>query len=312
MINTHKIYDCIIVGGGPAGLTAGLYCARAKMDVVLLEKATLGGQIAITDLVENYPGFPEGISGKELTNKFKAQAERFGLKIHRQGVISVENTSDNIKIVKLDNGSELKAKTVIITTGARMRTLDVPGEKEFLNRGVSYCATCDGALFEDVPIAVVGGGDSAVQEANFLTRFASKVYLIHRRDKLRAKPLLQDRLFANPKIEFIPNKVVKAIQGSDFVNSLLLEDTKTGEHSTLAVDGVFIFIGMIPATDIVKDLVEIDEYGYIKVNENMETSVPGIFAAGDCRSGQTGQVVVAAGEGCIAAMSVERYLQNTE
>ncbi|GAB6077616.1 thioredoxin-disulfide reductase [Hydrogenobaculum acidophilum] len=312
MINTHKLYDCIIIGGGPAGLTAGLYCARAKMDVVLLEKATLGGQIAITDLVENYPGFPEGISGKELTNKFKAQAERFGLKIYRQGVNIVENTDDNIKIIKLDNGSELKAKTVIITTGARMRTLDVPGEKEFLNRGVSYCATCDGALFEDVPIAVVGGGDSAVQEANFLTRFASKVYLIHRRDKLRAKPLLQDRLFANPKIEFIPNKVVKAIQGADFVNSLLLEDTKTGEHSTLAVDGVFIFIGMIPATDIVKDLVDIDEYGYIKVNENMETSVPGIFAAGDCRSGQTGQVVVAAGEGCIAAMSVERYLQNTE
>ncbi|MGC8649784.1 MAG: thioredoxin-disulfide reductase [Hydrogenobaculum sp.] len=312
MINTHKIYDCVIVGGGPAGLTAGLYCARAKMDVILLEKSTLGGQIAITDLVENYPGFPEGISGKELTNKFKAQAERFGLKIHRQGVISVENNNDNIKTLKLDNGSELKAKTTIITTGARMRTLDVPGEKEFLNRGVSYCATCDGALFEDVPIAVVGGGDSAVQEANFLTRFASKVYLIHRRDKLRAKPLLQDRLFANPKIEFIPNKVVKAIQGSDFVSSLLLEDTKTGEHSTLAVDGVFIFIGMIPATDIVKDLVEMDEYGYIKVNDNMETSVPGIFAAGDCRSGQTGQVVVAAGEGCIAAMAAERYLQNSE
>ncbi len=312
MINTHKIYDCIIIGGGPAGLTAGLYCARAKMDVILLEKATLGGQIAITDLVENYPGFPEGISGKELTNKFKAQAERFGLKIHRQGVAKVENGNDNIKIVKLENGSELKAKTVIITTGARMRTLDVPGEKEFINRGVSYCATCDGALFEDVPIAVVGGGDSAAQEANFLTRFASKVYLIHRRDKLRAKPLLQERVFANPKIEFIPNKVVKAIQGSDFVSSLLLEDTKTGEHSTLQVDGIFIFIGMIPATDIVKDLVELDEYGYIKVNDNMETSVAGIFAAGDCRSGQTGQVVVAAGEGCIAAMSAEKYLQNIE
>jgi thioredoxin reductase (NADPH) len=312
MINTDKIYDCIIIGGGPAGLTAGLYCARAKMDVILLEKSTLGGQIAITDLVENYPGFPEGISGKELTSKFKAQAERFGLKIHRQGVISVKNDDNNIKTLQLDNGSELRAKTVIIATGARMRTLDVPGEKEFLNRGVSYCATCDGALFEDVPIAVVGGGDSATQEAIFLTRFASKVYLIHRRDKLRAKPLLQDRVFSNPKIDFVPNKVVKAIQGSDFVNSLLLEDTKTGEQSTLQVDGVFIFIGMIPATDIVKDLVELDEYGYIKVNSNMETSVPGIFAAGDCRSGQTGQVVVAAGEGCIAAMSAERYLQNSE
>ncbi len=311
MINIHILYDSVIIGGGPAGLTAGIYCARAKMNTLLFERSSLGGQIAITDLVENYPGFPEGISGKEITNKFKAQAERFGLKIHRKAVLSVEN-KDNIKIVKTEDCLEIKTKTLILTMGARVRTLDVPGEKEFLNRGVSYCATCDGALFEDMPIAVIGGGDSAVQEAIFLTRFASKVYLIHRRDELRAKKYLQDRLFSNAKIEFMPNKVVKAIQGADFVNSILLEDTKTHVYSTLSVDGVFIFIGMIPATDIVKDLVELDEYGYIKVNSNMETSVPGIFAAGDCRSGQTGQVVVAAGEGCIAAMSAEKYIQNTD
>lgn len=312
MISGNIVYDSVIIGGGPAGLTAGLYCARAKMNTLLFEKSGLGGQIAITDLVENYPGFPEGISGKELTNLFKAQAERFGLKIHRKAINHVENTKDNIKILKTEDGIEIKAKSIILTMGARMRTLDVPGEKELLNKGVSYCATCDGALFEDMPIAVVGGGDSATQEALFLTRFASKVYLIHRRDTLRAKQYLQDKVLSNPKIEFIPNKVVNAIQGSEFVSSLLLKDTKTGEMSTLSVDGIFIFIGMIPATDIVKDLVELDENGYIKVNQHMETSVPGIFAAGDCRSGQTGQVVVAAGEGCIAAMSAEKYVENTD
>lgn len=311
MLNTNIIYDSVIIGGGPAGLTAGIYCARAKMNTILFEKSTLGGQIAITDLVENYPGFPEGISGKQITNLFKAQAERFGLKIYKKNVISVENVI-NHKIIKIEDGLEIKTKTIILTMGAKMRTLNVPGEKEFLNRGVSYCATCDGALFEDMPIAVVGGGDSATQESLFLTRFASKVYLIHRRDQLRAKQYLQDKVFSNPKIEFVPNKVVKAIQGSDFVSSVLLEDVKTHEISTLSVDGIFIFIGMIPATEIVKDLIELDENGYIKVNQNMETSVPGIFAAGDCRSGQTGQVVVAAGEGCIAAMSAEKYIQNTE
>jgi thioredoxin reductase (NADPH) len=302
------LYDCIIVGGGPAGLTAGLYCARAKLNTLLFEKGTLGGQIAITDLVENYPGFPEGISGKELTQRFKQQAERFGLKILRREVSKVERVGTEI-FVHLRTGELLRSKTLILTPGSTPRRLGVPGEEEFINRGVSYCATCDGALFDGVPIAVVGGGDSATQESLFLTRFASNVYLIHRREQLRAQKHLQEKVLAHPKITFIPNKVVEEIRGGDFVEGLKLRDTKTGELSELAVEGVFIFIGLEPNTGFLKGSVKLDDKGYIVTDERMRTSMDGVFAAGDCRSGATGQVAVAVGEGCIAAIEAERYIE---
>ncbi|MFN3976416.1 MAG: thioredoxin-disulfide reductase [Aquificaceae bacterium] len=304
------LYDAIIVGGGPAGLTAGLYCARAKLNTLLFEKGTLGGQIAITDLVENYPGFPEGISGKELTQRFKEQAERFGLSIIRKEVSKIERVGKEI-FVHLRTGELVRSKTVILTVGSNPRRLGVPGEEEFLNRGVSYCATCDGALFEGVPIAVIGGGDSAAQESLFLTRFASKVYLIHRRDQLRAQKHLQEKVFSNPKIEFIPNKVVEEIKGKDFVEGLLLRDTKDGSLSELPVEGVFIFIGLEPSTGFLKGSVDLDERGYIITDGRMRTSMEGVFAAGDCRSGATGQVAVAVGEGCIAAIEAERYIEES-
>ncbi len=307
----ENIFDVIIVGGGPAGLTAGLYCARGKLNTLMFEKSTLGGQIAITDLVENYPGFPEGISGKELTKKFRVQAERFGLKIEKGDVINIKLEEDNIKKVILKDNREFLCKALILTPGANPRKLNVPGEDEFLNRGVSYCATCDGALYEGCDIAVIGGGDSAAQESVFLTHFGKTVYLIHRRDKLRAKPLLQDRVFSNPKIKFIPNKVVKRIVGEEVVNKIILEDTITKEQSELFAEGVFIFIGMEPSTYMVKDLGILDEFGYIITDEKMETSIPGIFAAGDCRQSSTGQVAVAVGEGCIAAMSAEKFINLT-
>jgi len=303
------LYDTIIIGGGPAGLTAGLYCARAKLNTLLFEKGTLGGQIAITDLVENYPGFPEGISGKELTQKFKEQAERFGLKILRKEVSKIEKKGKEI-FIHLRTGELVRSKTVILTVGSNPRRLGVPGEEEFLNRGVSYCATCDGALFEGVPIAVIGGGDSATQESLFLTRFASKVYLVHRRDQLGAQKHLQEKVFSNPKISFVPNKVVEEIRGKDFVESLLLRDTKDGSLSELPVEGVFIFIGLEPNTGFLKGVVDLDDKGYIITDERMRTSMEGVFAAGDCRSGATGQVAVAVGEGCIAAIEAERYIEN--
>jgi thioredoxin reductase (NADPH) len=309
MISEDILYDCVIVGGGPAGLTAGLYCARAKMNTLLLEKGTLGGQIAITDLVENYPGFPEGISGKELSLRFKEQAERFGLKIHRKEVVKIEKVNKEI-LLHLRTGELLRSKTVILSVGASPRKLGVRGEEEFLNRGVSYCATCDGALFDGVPIAVIGGGDSACQESLFLTRFGSVVYLIHRRDQLRAQKHLQEKVLSHPKIKFLPNKVVEEIRGTEAVEGLLLKDTQTGELSTLEVEGVFIFIGLEPATGFLKGFVKMDDRGYIITDEKMRTNVEGVFACGDCRSGATGQVAVAVGEGCIAAIEAEKYLQE--
>jgi len=303
------LYDCIIVGGGPAGLTAGLYCARAKLNTLLFEKGTLGGQIALTDLVENYPGFPEGISGKELTKKFKEQAERFGLQILKKEVIKLEKVGKEI-VLHLRTGELVRSKSVILAVGSNPRKLGVPGEEEFLNRGVSYCATCDGALFEGVPVAVIGGGDSATQESLFLTRFASKVYLVHRRDQLRAQKHLQEKVFSNPKITFVPNKVVEEIKGGDFVEKLLLRDTKDNSLFELPVEGVFIFIGLEPNTGFLKGTIDLDNKGYIITDQKMRTSMEGVFAAGDCRSGATGQVAVAVGEGCISAIEAERYIED--
>ncbi|QWK19620.1 MAG: thioredoxin-disulfide reductase [Hydrogenobacter thermophilus] len=308
-VSEDILYDCIIIGGGPAGLTAGLYTARAKLNTLLLEKGTIGGQIAIADLVENYPGFPEGISGKELSLRFKQQAERFGLKVAKAEATKIEKSGKEV-FVHLRDGRVLRAKTLIVASGSNPRKLGVPGEDKFLNRGVSYCATCDGALFDGSPIAVIGGGDSATQEALFLTRFGSVVYLIHRRDQLRAQKHLQEKVFSNPKIKFIPDTVVEEISGNEFVEKLILKNTKSGEVSELEVEGVFIFIGLEPNTGFLKDSLKLDEKGYIITDESLRTSLEGVFAAGDCRSGSTGQVAVAVGEGCIAGIQAEKYIEH--
>ncbi len=311
MVNLSEdtLYDCLIVGGGPAGLTAGLYASRAKLNTLLFEKGTVGGQIALTDLVENYPGFPEGISGKELSIKFKEQAEKFGLKIVRREISKVERVDREVYL-HLRTGEVIRGKTLIIASGSNPRKLGIPGEEEFLNRGVSYCATCDGALFDGLRIAVVGGGDSAAQEGIFLTRFGNVVYLIHRRQQLRAQKHLQEKVFSNPKIKFVSNKVVEEIKGTDFVEKVILRDVQTGDLSELYVEGVFIFIGLEPNTVFVRGAVELDDKGYILTDERMRTSLEGVFAAGDCRSGATGQVAVAVGEGCIAAIEAEKYIEQ--
>ncbi len=302
-------YECVIIGGGPAGLTAGIYCARAKIKTLLIEKGNLGGQIALTDLVENYPGFPDGISGKELTQRMKRQAEKFGLNIIKNEAINLYMEGEK-KIITLRDKENINTLSVILALGVKHRKLNVPGEKEFINRGVSYCATCDGPLFEGMDVAVIGGGDSAVQESLFLTKFCRRVFLVHRRDKLRAREYLQERMFSNEKIVFLPNRIVKRIEGKDFVEKIVLFNKEKETDEELKVNGVFIFIGMEPTTEMVRGKINLDERGYIITDEKMRTNIKGVFAAGDCRSGSTGQVAVAVGEGCIAGMEAEAYLSS--
>ncbi len=301
------IHDVIIIGGGPAGLAAAIYAGRAKLDGFVLEKMSPGGQVLITDHVENYPGFADGISGFELVEKFAAHARKFGMNIENGEVASLELVGGNVNIILTDERT-ITTRSVIIATGATHRKLGVKGEDKFLGRGVSYCATCDGPFFRDQVVAVVGGGDSAVQEAIFLTKFAKKVYLIHRRDELRAIKVLADRAMENDKIEFIWDSVVEEIEGQDQVEAVRLLNLKTGDTQRLKVDGVFVFIGIVPVTDFVKDLVETDERGFIKTDEWMRTSVKGIYAAGDCRQKPLLQIVTAVAEGATAAYAVEHDL----
>ncbi len=300
-------YQLIIVGGGPAGLTAGLYAARARLKTVLLEKGVPGGQVMNTDWIDNYPGFPEGISGFDLAEKMAAQAARFDLET-RSGVevVSMDLTGADKKIVMAD-GSSLTSQTVILATGARPNKLNVPGEVELAGKGVSYCATCDGPFYRDTEIAVVGGGNTAIQEAVYLTRFASKVTVIHRRDELRATKIVQEQAFANDKIEFAWNSQVSSIEGSQGVESIRLLN-KDGRESTLPVHGVFILIGTIPNNEMLPiDQFEMQD-GFIKTDLEMRTSLPGVMAAGDIINKNVRQVVNGAGEGAVAAMSAEHYL----
>ncbi|GEA14358.1 MAG: thioredoxin reductase [Moorella sp. (in: firmicutes)] len=299
-------HDLLIIGGGPAGLTAALYGARGGLDTVVLEMGAPGGQAGLTDRIENYPGFPEGINGMELAMKFAEQARRFGARIEMTTVQGVEL---NGEIKKAFTGSgEFTARAVIIASGAHPRPLGVPGEEEFRGRGVSYCATCDGAFFRDKKVAVVGGGDSAVEEALFLTRFASQVTIIHRRDALRATKVLQERARDNPKISFCWNTVVTRIKGKEKVGSLELKDVNSGATREEAFDGVFIFIGLEPNTGFLKGTLTLDSQGYIVTRENLATSIPGVFAAGDVRAKDFRQVSTAVGDGAVAAMAAERYL----
>lgn len=300
--------DLVIIGGGPAGLTAGLYAARAALKTLLIEQGMPGGQASTTDRIDNYPGFPQGISGPELMMQMDEQARRFGLEVDFLRVMEIEPGQGIFKL-KTESG-EVTAKAVVIATGAESRALGIPGEQEFMGRGVSFCATCDGAFFQGKKVAVIGGGDSALQEGMFLTKFADKVYIIHRRDELRATKVIQDKAMKNEKIEFILNATVSSILGADKVEAIKLLDLKTKEEKSVAVDGVFVYIGKKPANDLVKDLVRVDESGYIIVNQQMMTSLPGVFAAGDVRQTPLRQVVTAVGDGAIAAVAAEHYIES--
>ncbi|MFZ5590377.1 MAG: thioredoxin-disulfide reductase [Bacillota bacterium] len=305
-----KQYDVIIIGGGPAGLSAGIYAARANLSAVLMEMGMTGGLAASTEMIENYPGFENGIGGPDLAMQMEKQARRFGLEMVYAYVSGVEKQGDDF-IVSADE-QNYRARAVIFAAGAKPRYLGVPGEKEFHGRGVSYCATCDGAFFRDKVVAVVGGGDAAVEEALFLTKFASKVYVIHRRDQLRATKYVQKKAQENDKIQFVLNSVVKQINGSELVRSVTVEDVLTGSQSELPVDGVFIYVGHEPSTSMIAHLVERDEQGYVITDEQMRTSCPGLFAAGDVRHKTLRQVVTAVADGAIAAVEVEKYLSQRE
>jgi len=309
MANTD--YQLIILGGGPAGLTAGLYAARDQLKVLLLEKGVVGGQVLVTDWIDNYPGFPDGLSGSDLVEKMAAQVARFGLKAQNGNVVKVEFSGATKKLT-LENGEELTSQALIICTGARPNKLGIPGEAELTGKGVSYCATCDGPFFRGEEILVVGGGDTAVQEADFLTKFASKVTLVHRRDTLRATKVLQERAFSNKRIEFIWNANVIAIEGKKEVERIRFRNNDGGEKE-IAASGIFILIGTIPNNEILPlEQLGADEHGFIKTDDEMRTKVPGVMAAGDIRSKTVRQIINGAGEGAVAAIAAEHYLSGLD
>lgn len=303
----EKVYDVIIAGAGPAGMTAAVYAARANMSTLMIEKGTPGGQMMNTEEIENYPGFAS-ILGPELSKHMYEHAIKFKAEHLRGEILEISEDGPYKKVILPDR--ELKAKSVIVATGAVSRKLGVPGETEFAGRGVSYCAVCDGAFFADMELVVVGGGDSAVEEAIFLTRFATKVTIIHRRSEFRAQKIIQDRAFGNPKIHVIWNHVVEEIRGDGLVDSVIIRNTQTGEKMEYPCNGVFIYVGMDPITKCVQHLGITNQAGYIVTDEQMRTKIPGIFAAGDVREKTLRQVVTATGDGSIAALSAQHYVEN--
>ncbi|MCM2283565.1 MAG: thioredoxin-disulfide reductase [Desulfobacula sp.] len=300
-------YDLVIIGAGPAGLTAGIYAARARMNVLLLEKAAPGGQILITDWIENYPGFPEGISGYDLSEKMKIQAESLGLKIESAEVHSLNLSGQAKEIVLKDR--TLTTKSLIIASGASPKKLGI-GEEKFFGKGVSFCATCDGPFFKGKTVVAVGGGDTAVQESIFLTKFAKKVYLVHRRNELRAAKILQERALKNEKIEFVWDSVVTGVEGFFGLEGVKVKNLKTEEETTISANGCFIWVGILPNTFFLNDAVKTDEFGFITADAKMQTSVPGVFAAGDVRDTPLRQIATAVGDAAIAAISAEHYIEN--
>lgn len=310
---SDDVRNLIIIGSGPAGYTAAVYAARANLHPLVFEgSVTAGGALMNTTDVENYPGFPDGIMGPELMDKFRAQAERFGAELVSDDVVGVDLTGD-VKTVSLADGSTYSAKAVVLATGSGYRRLEVEGEDRLSGRGVSWCATCDGFFFREQNIVVVGGGDSAVEEATFLTRFASKVTLVHRRDSLRASKIMQDRAFANDKIEFAWNSEVAGIHGELQLEGLTLRDTVTGETRELAATGLFIAIGHDPRSELLKGQVELDDEGYVLVQPgSTATNLPGVFASGDLVDHTYRQAITAAGTGCSASLDAERYLASLD
>ena len=302
--------EVVIIGGGVAGFTAAMYAGRATLNPLLIVGNALGGQAAMTDRMENYPGFPEGIAGVDLAELIQKQAMQYDTRVEYDEVTEVDFSKRPFTIKTYSR--EINAHTVIVATGARSRRLGVPGENKFIGRGISFCATCDGFFYKDKVVAVIGGGNSALDEGMYLARMAAKVYIIHRRDELRADKILAERAFRNPKMEFIWDTVVDEVLGDQQVEKLALRNKKTGELSELPVDGMFEYVGTIPNTDIFKGQLELDDAGYIVTDKRQRTNIPGVFAAGDVQSPDFRQVVVAAGAGAAAAIEVERYLSAME
>ena len=302
-------YDVIIVGAGPAGLSAATYASRSRLKTAVFEKGLVGGQIALSSEIENYPGFENVMSGFELIDKMQKQAEKFEAEFIQEEIKEIKPEGQIKEVITSSN--TYKAKVVIYAAGANPRKMGVPGEDKFYGRGVSYCATCDGALYRNKTVAVIGGGDSAVEEGIFLTKFATKVYIIHRRDKLRANPITQERAFKNEKIEFIWDSVVEEVTGDQFVNGLNLYNKKTEERRNVAIDGVFVYIGILPTNELLKDKVETDDQGFLIVDKDMKTKYDGLYAAGDVLSKTLRQVVTATSDGAIAAFMAEKYIEET-
>ena len=308
----EKIYDAIIIGGGPAGLTAGIYLSRARMNTLLIEKALPGGQATLTEIIENYPGFPLGIAGPELMQRLEEQAVGFGLKIEYGEVEEIkikEDKEDKVRIVKINN-KEHKTLTIILASGAEASKLEIPGEEELRGRGVSYCATCDAPFFKDQKIVVVGGGDTAIEEALYLTKFVREATIIHRRGRLRATRILQERVFSNKKINFTWDSVVTKILGKEKVEGVLVQNKKTGEEREISCQGIFVFVGNIPNSKFFNKLIKLDKKGYILTDNNMMTSQEGIYACGDVRKKLLRQVVTACGEGATAAFAAQKYIEE--
>ena len=308
MMSEEKLYDVVIAGAGPAGMTAAVYASRANLDTLMIEKGIPGGQVANTEDVENYPGF-DHILGPDLSNKMFEHAKKFGAEYAYGNISGVEDHGDYKVVIAGDK--QYKTRTLIIATGAEHKKIGIPGEEELAGRGVSYCAVCDGAFFKDKELVVIGGGDSAVEEGIYLTKFAKKVTIIHRRDELRAQKIIQDRAFDNDKIEFIWDTEAEAINGPDGkVSSLSLVNRKTNEKSTFETNGVFIYIGTIPLSEPFKSLGITNEEGYIPTNADMETEIPGVYAAGDIREKKLRQIVTATGDGSIAAETAQAYIEE--
>lgn len=303
-----KKYDVVVIGGGPAGLTAGIYLSRAKLNTLLFEKIICGGQINLTDTVENYPGYPDGISGLELAQNIKKQAEKFGVKIEQQEVLKIEKINGQIKTITSQD--EYLSLSLIVASGADNKKLNIQGEDKFIGRGISYCATCDAPFFKDKNVFVIGGGNTALTEAIHLTKFAKKVYIVHRRDKFRATKIIQDSVFSNPKCEFILNSVVEEFEGDEFLQEIKIKNLITNQIYKYPADGVFIAIGKIPQTNFLKGIIELDENGYVITDENMQSSQRGIFAAGDVRKKLLRQIITACSDGAIAAYSVQNYIEE--
>ena len=301
-------YDVIVIGGGGAGLTAALYTSRADLKTILFEKNVLGGQIALTDVVDNFPGFPEGILGPDIATRMEEHAKKFGTTIQYEEVTKIIQ-KDEVFTVNT-NGGAFSGHVIIVATGASAQMLNVPGESEFIGKGVSYCATCDAPFFRDKIVAVVGGGDSALQEGLFLTKFVRHVYIIHRRDQLRAEHILQRKAKTNEKISFIWDSVVTEIRGNGKVDTVILKNVRTNEVCEVALDGIFVFIGHHPSSKLVEGLLELDAKGYVKTNGHFQSSVPGIFVCGEVRSGCQWQLIAACGEGCQAALEVQHYIEK--
>jgi thioredoxin reductase (NADPH) len=306
-MDTPKLYDVIIIGGGPAGLSAAIYTARSGRSTLVIERMAVGGQAVNTSLVENYPGL-ESVGGIDLTQAMYRQAKKFGIE-ESYGEVTGLIIEKDVKIVKTSQG-DFKSRVVIIAAGLERQKLDIPGEKEFTGRGVSYCATCDGAFFRDRNVAVIGGGNAALTEALELTRFASSVTVVHRRHELRAAKIEQDRAFKEPKLHFVWDSVVEEVLGDNAVNKITIRNIKSGEKTALEVSGVFVAVGFTPNTGYLKGVVAMDAAGSVITNQVMETNVPGIFAAGDIRSGSIRQLVAAAGDGAVAAVTAEKYLSG--